>query len=220
VTEYSPYFNGNFAPTRTIKDLDTPTGLGLDAAGNLYVATVDSINVYAPKAHDTAAPIRTIAGSNTGLINPYGIFVDALGNQWVADQNVVYEFAPGANGNVAPALTIGGPASGLQDTFGVAVDSSGNVYATNTNLNTVEVFSAATIGLLGGNVAPTLTVTSPAFDQPWGIFIDSANNVYVANRANNSIAIFSSLTFAAGIPSAVISGGNTGLDNPTGIYVR
>jgi subtilase family serine protease len=220
VTEYSQYFNGNYAPKRTISGVRTPTGTAVDALNDLYVATPDSIDVYAPGESGRATPIRTISGSNTGLLNPYQIFLDALGNQYVAEQNAVYVFPAGANGNVAPTVDILGNASGLQDTFGVAADSGGNIYATNTNLNTVEVFTAATVSLLGGNVVPTLTVTSPSFNQPWGIFIDSNNTVYVANRGNNSIAIFSSIGFPTGIASAVISGSATGLDNPTGVTVR
>ena len=55
--------------------LNGPTGIALDAAGNLYVANTlgNSITVYAPGASGDAAPVATISGGHTGLNGPIGI---------------------------------------------------------------------------------------------------------------------------------------------------
>ena len=66
----------------------------------------------------SVAPIATIAGPNTGLVNPWGVLVDANGLIYV-DTNAgggndsIVVFAAGANGNVAPLRTIVGSNTGL-----------------------------------------------------------------------------------------------------------
>ncbi len=216
VTEYRGLLNGNFPPFNTLTNLRTPEGVAVDSSNNLYVATIDSLLVFAPKARGHAKPIRDITGSNTLILNPYQVFVDASGKQYLAEQNAVYTFAPGADGNVAPLQNIQGSATMLQDVLGVAADSIGQIYATNLNANNVVVFSATATG----NATPSLVVTSSAFNEPWGIYIDASDTVYVANRGNDTIAIFSKAAFPTGIPTAVIAGKKTLLDNPIGIAVR
>src|SRR5256712_4789368 len=91
ITVYAPGAGGapgtpatNVAPTRTISGsgtgLDNPIGVGLDTAGNLYVAnagiTTSSITVYAP---GLSAPSNTITGNNTGLARPQGVVLDPTG---------------------------------------------------------------------------------------------------------------------------------------------
>jgi sugar lactone lactonase YvrE len=72
---YAAGANGNVAPSRVIAGsntgLQTPTGVALDSAGNIYVSTNanKSVVVFAASASGNATPIRTIAGTNTGLAN-------------------------------------------------------------------------------------------------------------------------------------------------------
>jgi hypothetical protein len=75
VTVYAPGANGNVAPLRIVNGastgLNSPFGVAVDAAGNLYVANnggiPPGITVYGSGANGNATPIRTISGSNTGL---------------------------------------------------------------------------------------------------------------------------------------------------------
>ena len=69
-----------------------------------------SVLVFARRADGDVAPERTIAGSNTGMINPDGIAVDAAGRIYVADpfaatSGAVLIFGPNADGNAAPSAT-------------------------------------------------------------------------------------------------------------------
>jgi sugar lactone lactonase YvrE len=73
---YAAGAGGNVAPTRTIAGsstgLSTPTGIALDASGNIYVTTNGnrSVVVFAPSASGNVTPLRTIEGGATGLANP------------------------------------------------------------------------------------------------------------------------------------------------------
>ena len=105
----------NLAPSLVIGGgLVAPTGLALDANGNVYVADPDngtpSIRVFAAGG---TAPTRIITGAATTLSFPTDVKVDAAGNIYVADAgtNKILIFAPTANGNVAPTASVAAPAT-------------------------------------------------------------------------------------------------------------
>jgi hypothetical protein len=224
VTEFAPVTEHlNVAPVATIGGLYQPEGLALDASNNLYAGVEQAIDVFAPGASGTPATmLRQITGANTLLSTSeeYQVFVESTdstpGKIDVAMQNEINTYAPGANGNVTPLQAIFGESTLLVSVLGVAADSSGNIYAADNTVNDIVEFSSTATG----DTAPTAIMKSTSFDQPWGIFIDPANTIYVANRGNNSILVFTSGTLPSETPSATISGADTGLDNPTGVYVR
>jgi serine/threonine-protein kinase len=233
VTEYAATDqSGNVAPTRTITGLFNPQGVALDSAGNLYVAVVDAIDVFAPGASGPATPIRVIGGSSTTLQNlvlggqPAGVALDSTGDEYVAMGPAVLEFAPGATGNVAPTNVFGGTTPGsdpattgppygsatLASCLGVAV-SAGELYCANFNNSSFAVFVSA--------AAPGVTVESTGADMPFGIWIDTAGEVFVANYKNSSVQVFSSTTtFLTGLATATISGTGTNLNYPYGVTAR
>ncbi|MBV9102144.1 MAG: NHL repeat-containing protein [Candidatus Eremiobacteraeota bacterium] len=118
--------NGNSTPARVISGtasgLNSPWGIVVDPSGNIYVANFGSlsspgttITVYGPGASPT--PIRTITGSNAGIIGPVGLALDASQNLYVAmvgppgstsqATGEIAIFPPNANGNVAPLASVG-----------------------------------------------------------------------------------------------------------------
>ncbi|MHB8141572.1 MAG: NHL repeat-containing protein [Vulcanimicrobiaceae bacterium] len=110
----------NLSPATVIAGSQTglvnPTGIALDATGNIYVADAGnqamgiapSIRVFAAGANGNVVPMRVIAGSNTGLELPTDIKLDGKMNMYVADSgaDAIFEFTAGANGNVAPIVKI------------------------------------------------------------------------------------------------------------------
>jgi sugar lactone lactonase YvrE len=73
VVVYAPGATGNVAPTRVITgSMSEPTGLAVDAAGALHVASFfsDFLTVFAAGADGPSSPIRVISGSNTRLVRP------------------------------------------------------------------------------------------------------------------------------------------------------
>jgi hypothetical protein len=218
VTEFPGPLDGNIAPAQTFGGFYQPVGIGVDNMNALYVGEAGAIDVYAATAAPGAAPIRRISGSNTTLAGQsvYEIFVERTGKQDIATQNAIVTFPYGATGNVTPTQYLYGATTGIVYALGVAADSNGNIYVTNFTQNDVLEFASTATG----DDAPSAVVASTSFDEPWGIFFDSSDTAYVANRGNNSILVFANGSLALGIPTATISGADTLLDNPTGVFVR
>ncbi|MDQ2991208.1 MAG: hypothetical protein M3R30_00105 [Candidatus Eremiobacteraeota bacterium] len=90
-----------------------PTGLGLDGAGNIYVADAGrkAVLVFAAAANGNVPPTANISGALTGFVSPSDVKVDSAGRIYVADSGAgkIFVFAAGANGNVAPTSTFTSP---------------------------------------------------------------------------------------------------------------
>jgi hypothetical protein len=122
VLEFPAGANGNVAPTVVTSAAYLPTGVALDSMGNIYISqsiTQQSTTGFATAVYEFAAgsvsgamPMRTIAGTNTGLgFDLYNIQVDAAGNIFVLEYvglggEQILVFGATANGNVAPASTL------------------------------------------------------------------------------------------------------------------
>ncbi len=110
--------------------LEAPGTVAVDASLNVYVfdTTTATISEFAAGTTGNVAPIRTIAGSKTGLDGgngfSFGLAVSkASGKIFVSNPgtNTILGFAATASGDVAPIQTIAGSATGLADPLGIAV---------------------------------------------------------------------------------------------------
>jgi len=193
--------------TGAYASFNQPTGVAVDASGNIYVA--DNANNLIREI-TPAGVVTTIAGSgasgglnatgNAATFNyPQGIAVDASGNIYVADygNNQVRKIAPGgivttlagkdsagANNGVDTAATFNQPTS-------VAVDAAGNVYVADEGNNLIRKISpAGTVTTFAGSGAVGAangSSTSASFNGPTGVAVDGAGNVYVADYGNNQV---------------------------------
>ena len=143
ITVYASTANGNVTPKATIANgnnekrtqFQSPAGMALDSAGNIYVTNdgsanggTDSVTIYAAGKFGDVAPMATISGPKTGLNLPHGIGIDSDGKIYVSNDgsdnkgvDTVTVYAPGSSGNVAPLATISGPLTGLGKPAGLAV---------------------------------------------------------------------------------------------------
>jgi len=145
-----------------------PTGVALDAAGNIYIA--DPINnVVSKYPVGGGAPVSLGSGFN----GPFGLTVDAAGNVYVADQgNNAIKKIPVGGGAI---VTLG---SGFSLPTGVAVDAAGDVYVADYNHNAVKEIPA------GSN---TPVAVGSGFSLPVGVTLDAAGNLYVADRGDSKV---------------------------------
>ena len=167
-----------------------PSGLAVDAAGNVYVADTGNLTIRRISPAGMVSTIAGVAGApgsvdgpaaSARFNGPRGVAVDAAGNLFVADGNRVRKVS--ADGNVT---TIGVTGNAV----GVAVDGAGNVYATDFLSHVIHRFapngSSLTWGVAGGGASDG-SVTTARFNGPWGIAVDRAGVLYVADNGNSTI---------------------------------
>ena len=121
--------------------LSAPFGIAVDAAGNVYVAGLGSINAFKitiPGTCSTGGTPCTITeiidsagdGANV-LTNPRGIAVDTAGNVYVSGFNSDNAFKITPGGIIDEIIdSAGDGVNVLENPQGVAVDAAGNVYVT------------------------------------------------------------------------------------------
>ena len=228
VTVYTRLALGDAAPLRTISGagtgLNTPGGLALDLAHNEIFVTnrgssAQSITVYSRTASGNVAPVRTIAGPDTGLNSPGGVTLDPANDEIYVTSPVldsVQVFARTASGNVAPKRTLAGAATNLQTPWLAVPDSAHNeLYVTNSDGNSVTVYPRTA----SGNTAPSRTIAgaNTLMDSPRGLVLNAVTNeLVIANFgtiANGSVTTFARTASGNATPLRTLSGDATFLHN-------
>ena len=135
-----------------------PTGVAVDASGNVYVADIGNARIRKVTA---LGVVTTFAGSSYGYLDgtgtaaqfagPSGVAVDASGNVYVGDQynrRVRKVTAEGVVTTLAGSGAYGsangtGVEASFNGLFGVAVDASGNVYVADAGNALIRQVTAA-----------------------------------------------------------------------------
>ncbi|WP_295795539.1 gliding motility-associated C-terminal domain-containing protein [Mucilaginibacter sp.] len=198
---------GHADGTGTAATFRLPSGIAIDAAGNLYVA--DSGNSLIRKI-SILGVVTTLAGSGTtGSTNgtgtaasfngPIGIAVDVAGNVYVADSynNLIRKITTtgvvttlagsGAQGDADGT----GAAASFKDPIGMKIDADGNLYVTDAQNNKIrKITSAGVVTTVAGKLtlgAADGDLGTATFNTPFGIAIDANGNLYIGDTNNNSI---------------------------------
>lgn len=225
-----------------------PSGLALDAAGNLYIA---DRNQHRIRKIDTTGKITTIAGFGDGrftgdgraatladLNGPRGIAVDSSGSIYFADTGNHRIRKIDAAGNIS---TVVGTASGYDGDGGPAknarlnapedlvFDADGNMYIADTGNSRIRVVNKQgiieTFAGSGdiGNGGDGFRAILADFNQPAGVKIDKDGNIVVADRGNDRIRVIrpdGNMIRTLVAPAQVTSGFKTpGIRSPARIYV-
>ena len=184
-----------------------PSGIAVDAAGNVYTANSDKNNVSKITPDGTS----TILGETGNF--PNGIALDAAGNVYTSNQgtNNVSKITPAGDSTILAETAEGSRRSGSQlmrpamstrptttrttcrrslptapqrsleklasSPIAIAVDAAGNVYTANRDSNNVS------------KITPNgdSTILGKTGEQPRGIAVDAAGNVYTANKNSNNV---------------------------------
>jgi hypothetical protein len=228
VTVYDRDAKGNAKPLQTIAGKETgmvqPTGIAVDAAGNIFVSDFfgggsneGAVFVYAAGANGNVQPVATIT---TNINLPSGVALDHAGNVYAANFEggdvTVY-----AAGSYAPLRVIGAH-DNLGYVEGVTLDTKGNTYIVNTNFSGVPpnntsgdqvfIFAAGSDRLIR-----TIGGARTGLTDPEAIAASSSGEIFVTNYSLRGKAQI--LTFARGAngnvkPTRIIEGPQTRLTGP------
>jgi sugar lactone lactonase YvrE len=185
-------FAGDGGPA-TSASLNTPTGVAVDGAGNLYIA--DQGNNLIRRVEAATHIIHTVAGGGTVASGS-----DKLGDGGPATSAILY-----------------GPQSVALDPAGnlYIADAFHNlVRMVNAASGTITVVagggtSAGTDGFGDGGAA-----TSAMLNNPCGLALDSAGNLYIADTDYNLVR---RVDLTTGIITAVAGNGNSGYTGDNGL---
>ena len=210
----------------TAAQLYSPSGVAVDAAGNVYVADP---HVHRVRRVDAAGVITTLAGTGTvgysgdggpateaNLRGPFGMAADAAGNLYVADTgNDVVRRIDAAGTITTVEWRIGALQARLHEPTSVAVDAAGNAYVAERRGHRVRridpaggIRTVAGTGTAGfsGDGGPA---TEAELNHPAGVAVDAAGNVYVADRGSHRVRridAVGTITTVAGTGTAGFSG--------------
>ncbi len=173
----------------TSAELNSPGGVTVDAAGNLYIA--DTSNNVIRKVTASTGVIITIAGGGTTPGTCPGS-TDSIGD-----------------GCVAASATLNAP-------YAVAFDPAGNMYIPDSGDNVVRVVNGSNvISTYAGDGAAgfsgdTDAATSAELDSPLGVACDAAGNVYIADARNYVVR---KVNAATGVITSVAGNNNSNIYN-------
>ena len=212
-----------YADGRTAAQFNSPTGIALDAAGNLYVA--DSGNRRVRKIATTGI-VSTLAGEGVASITfsyPTGVAVDPAGNIWVTDPYLKGVAMIGANYQSAAVVAAGGfaiidgPASTarINQATGITIDGNGNAFVTCFHAVRRITPSGFVTTVAGSQNAGDADGPAPqaSFDVPVAIAVDPAGNLYVVDSIRRLRKITRNLTAKPAFTSAPV---NTSVVTGTG----
>ena len=224
---------GGDSSAATSAMLQSPEGVVLDSAGNLYIA--DTFNRRIRKVDATTGVISTVAGTGTEgfggdggaaasapLSFPEGVALDSSGNLYIADYgnhrirkvdastgniSTVAGMTFSGDGGAATSATLGSPQ-------GIALDSAGNLYIADDIDNRIRKVDAST-GIIstvagagmfgfGGDGGAAASAT---LNSPEGVALDGSGNLYIADYGNHRIRKVDAST---GIISTVAGTGTRG----------
>ena len=222
----------------TSASLNTPTGLAVDASGNLFIA--DTFNSRIRKV-DAAGVVTTVAGNeearfsrdgvaatSTSLRAPFGVAVDASGNIFIADTSNHRIRKVDTSGIITTVAGNGrerfsgdgGSASRASLNFptGVTVDMAGNLFITEQGSHRIrKVNAAGIITTVAGNGRERFSgdggrATRASLSLPTGMAVDTAGNLFIADTSNHRIRKVST----AGVITTVVGNGIGGFSGDGG----
>ena len=215
---------GSFNGTGVLASFSQPSGIAIDANGNLYITDSgnDLIRMISPGGMVTTlaggdTTVTTQGGSSNNFFDPTGIAVDAAGTVYVADagNNQIRKIM--LPDTVLSALAGDDSTNTIfNNPTGIALDPKGSIYAANyLDNNILKITQQGTVSIFAGTGqtgAANGAANAATFNLPNSVALDQAGNLYVSDGVNNLIRKIS----AAGTVTTLAGSGAAGAADSTG----
>lgn len=162
--------------------MNSPTSLGVDSAGNVWVASyLGSASLFSP----LGTPLLTQGVTGSGLGYSFGLAVDANNNAWIT--NFPSPYAAGNtvsvfNANGASVAGSSGYSTGT-NTYptGVAIDTDGSAWAVDWGDSQLTHLSSSGLELSGSPYSSSQLI------DPVDAAIDASHNAWVSNEGGTTV---------------------------------
>ncbi|SNT20872.1 hypothetical protein SAMN05421770_105165 [Granulicella rosea] len=166
--------------------MNSPSGLGIDSAGNVRVANYFNVaSAFSP----IGAPLYPSGVTGLGLDNSYGLAVDANDNAWIPNEQSPYavnsSFGSVSVLNKAGASQAGSngySAGGLNYPIAVAIDVNTTSWVVDYGNSHLTLLSNTGTPLSGAS-----GYTTPLFAFPVAVAIDGNHYGWIANQSSNTV---------------------------------
>lgn len=243
ITVYDARVSGDVAPARILAEgvrsdgMAGPERLAVDSHDSLFVRSVGTLSVFAPRAHDAMEPARSIffpqevrpPPARTAVViagmepraprlasAPRLFALDRQDRMFVVWGDTVKVYAAGFTGGERPVRSIAGPATGIHEVSAIAVDRRGALYLADRDSSLIRVYAPGA----AGNAAPRRTIGGPRTRvvQPNNLTVDAAGQLYVASfyrrEPGGAIVVYATDANGDDEPVRVLAGPATRLTEP------
>jgi hypothetical protein len=194
--------------------LKNPSGVVVDALGNVFFAESGTGNVYKETVSVPAYAKYTYSRTTiaSGLKHPTGLALDGAGNVYVATPSMVYKERLFHGGYVQSEI-----ATDLTDLIGIAVDRSGNLYLTSSAVGDVHKEALQTNG------SYTETAIGHGIVSPTGVAVDGSGDIFILNTKSDDLYTETLQANGSYLQTTVLTGifepGNLTVDGNGNLYI-